>query len=125
MTDLLAEGAQFLTDTRTAHMSKEVTFAPQLGAPVTVVAAIGSTRFQVTTDQPNSYQEVESRDFIVAAGALATDPAKGDLIKEPVGDGTRVRVHAVSCPGDGPVFKPDAHRTCIRIHTKYLRTEDA
>ena len=78
MTDLLAKGAQFMTSMRGQHMSKEVTWKPLVGAPVTVAACIGSSRFQVETDVPGSFQEVESRDYVVTAGALPAEPSKGD-----------------------------------------------
>ena len=124
MTDLLSKGAKLLTDVRSQHMSKEVTYKPLVGAPVTVAACIGMSRFQVETDVPGSFQEVESRDYIVAEGALAFEPRKGDEVWEPA-PGGKVRIHVVGSPGDGPAAKWDAHRTCIRIHTKYHRTEDA
>jgi len=123
--DLIAQGAQYLTDTRTASLSRQVTYAPKAGGSATVAASIGKTPFQQLGDG-GVVIEIESRDFIVAESALAADPVHGDRIREPIGDGTRVAVYLVVHPGNGPVWRwGDAHRTCRRIHTQFEKTEDA
>jgi hypothetical protein len=124
--DLLAEGAKLLTKTRAESLSREVTYVPRAGGSATVVATIGRSVFQLQGTDGTLITE-ESRDFYVAATAFeATKPVRGDRIKEPVGDGTKVAVYQVLHPGEKDVWSyADAYRTAIRIHTKYEKTEDA
>ncbi len=121
MADLIEQGARFLSDMRAMHMSRDVTYAPVSGGSVTVVASIGRTVFEVE-GATGILQRTESRDYVVSADAVGCDPMRGDLITEQVGESRMV--YEVSAPPGEPVWRwGDAHRTCRRVHTRYLRTE--
>jgi len=85
------------------------------GAATTDVrAVVGRTVFRTS----NSYGEwvrTETRDFIVAAGILPFEPARGDRI---AWNGAEYEVLA---PPNEPVWRwSDPQRTAMRIHTKLV-----
>ena len=87
MADLLAQGAAWLEQQRTRHLTTSVTYVR--GAHSVVVAAtIGRTKFE-TDDGTAVRVEFTDRDFLILAadlvlGGQATVPARGDLIREGV-----------------------------------------
>jgi hypothetical protein len=87
MGDLLAQGAAWLEQQRTRHLTTSVTYVR--GAQSAVVAAtIGRTKFE-TDDGTAVRVEFTDRDFLILAadlvlGGQATEPARGDLIREGV-----------------------------------------
>lgn len=127
MNDLLQKGNTWLTDMRSAHMSKSVAYAPIAGGSVAIVAAIARTVFEVETEPgAGIFQKIESRDFIVATSLMASDPVRGDRIREALEGTNKVLVYEVLAPGGQPCWQwADGHRTARRIHTKHVGTETA
>ncbi|MCP4594508.1 MAG: hypothetical protein GY842_27570 [bacterium] len=132
MGDLLEQGATWLEDQRTHHMSRTVTY--QRGADsVELAATIGRTEFE-QADEYGVIQRTESRDFLVKTADLVlngepTLPKAGDHIRESVADTPprgRVFVYEVMAPGKEPPWRySDPYRNTLRIHTKHVRTEES
>lgn len=121
MADLLQRGHEWLTDMRAKHMSRDVAYHPVSGGSATVAASINRTVFEVDRGD-GVLEQVESRDFIVAALALAAAPVRGDRIVEVAGGTTFT--YEVMAPGGGqPARHADSARTAWRIHTKLVSQE--
>jgi len=124
MPDMIANGAEWLTSQREAHLSRDVAYTRAGGGvSLTRKASIGRTEWE-TTDSSGVQTRTESRDFIFATSSITFTPTRGDRIRETVG--AEVLVYEVMAPGEEPVFKPgDAFRSSIRIHTKLVGKEAA
>ena len=123
MPDLIANGAAWLAGQRKAHLSKEIAYVN--GATATnVLATIGKSEFEVV-GEGGVMERIESRDFIVATADLLQTPARGDQIRETVGD--TVFVFEVMAPvQSAPPWRwADAQRTAYRIHTRLVSKENA
>jgi len=72
-------------------------------------------------------ETVQSRDFLIFTADLILDgsivsPARGDQIRETVGDATFV--YEVMAPGQEPPWRySDDFRKTLRVHTKHVDTE--
>ena len=126
MTNLLEQGAAWLTDQLHWHASTEVVY--QRGVDqVAVKAVIGKTEFEVDDDS-GAIQRVQSRDFLIRTADLRffdvpTLPRAGDRIREPVGE--RTLVYEVLAPGNEPHYRfSDPFRKLLRVHTKHVATEE-
>ncbi len=110
---------------RKAHAASTVTYS-RAGLSVDVEASIGTTRFDVDTEGVG-VQTVQSRDFLIftadlVLGGSIVPPARGDQIRETVGDETFV--YEVMAPGQEPPWRySDDFRKTLRIHTKHVDTE--
>lgn len=123
MPDLIAQGAEWLAGQRRDHLSREVEY--QSGeASTTVLATIGKTEFEIAGES-GVVQQFESRDFIISASDLPTEPARGHRIRET--SGARTFTYEVMAPVQSvPAWRwADAARTAYRIHTKLVSTEPA
>jgi hypothetical protein len=85
MADLLAQGAAWLEQQRTRHLTTSVTYV-RGAQSVVVPATIGRTKFQ-TDDGTAVRVEFTDRDFLILAADLVlngqpSDPQRGDLIRE-------------------------------------------
>jgi len=125
--NLLATGAAWLSDQRSAHCAGTVAY--ERGAQRCELAAtVGATSFVVEGDD-GAQQRVESRDYLVKAADLVFDgapvtPQRGDEIRETAG--AKVLVYEVLAPAGEPVFRSsDPYGNDLRIHTKFIRCEDA
>ena len=126
MGDLLEQGAAFLDDQRHRHMSRAVVY--KRGADEKQVqATIGRTEFE-QADEAGLIHRTESRDFLIRAAGLILgtgpiQPKAGDQVREQVG--TRVLVYEVNAPGGQPLWRySDPYRRVMRVHTKFVGTED-
>ena len=126
MTDLLQTAATWLEAERHSHGAHDVSY--HRGAEsVALKASIGLTEFEVETDF--GIQKTESRDFLIRTADLvltgaATEPRRGDRIKETLGE--EVVVFEVMAPGQEPPWRfSDPNRLTMRIHTKHVDTEAA
>ena len=131
MPDLLQRGSDWLEDRRTKHATRMVVYqrgAPGVGASVEVQATIGRTEFDVDNGA-GVLLRVESRDYLILTTDLVLDgeqtpPKQGDFICEHIGE--REYVYEVMAPGGAPHFRfSDPYRRTLRIHTKFLRVDDA
>jgi hypothetical protein len=127
MADMLSDAAAWLADQRRAFMSKTVTY--QRGQEeVDLPATVGQTVFRITDDYGASIRHV-TRDFLIAAddlvlGGAATEPKRGDRIRETIGGITFV--HEVMGVGGEPEWRySDPFRGTYRIHTKQIDQEPA
>jgi hypothetical protein len=127
LADLLEGASAWLDAQRLKFMSRTVTYARGKDS-VDVRATIGKSVFEVESGYA-VLERVESRDYLVPAADLVlvgavTLPLKGDRIKET--DGGKVFVYEVMAPGSEPQFQfSDPYRKTLRIHTKFIGTEDA
>lgn len=127
MPDLLEQGAAWLEDQRTRHMSRTVTYL-RGGDSVDLAATIGRTEFE-QADEYGVVHRTESRDFLVLSAALvlagkAVLPLAGDRVRET--DGDQIFIYEVMAPGGEPPFRySDAYRRTLRIHTKHVDMERA
>jgi len=126
MTDLLAQGAQWLDDQRQTHLTRTVVY--RRGADeVQLSATVGRTLFE-QADEVGLIQRLESRDYLVRTADLVlagtpTLPAAGDLIRETDAGGTTF-VYEVLAPGTEPPWRySDPYRLALRVHSKHVATE--
>lgn len=125
MPDLLEQGAAWLEDQRTRHMSRTVTYL-RGGDGVDLPATIGRTEFE-QADEYGVIHRTQARDFLVLAadlvlGGVPTLPQAGDRIRESVGD--QIFLYEVMAPGGEPPWRySDPYRTALRIHTKFIGME--
>lgn len=125
MTDLLAQGAEWLEAERTAHMTRPVVYQ-RGGESVELPATVGRTVFRVDKGY-GLLERHESRDYIVLAadlvlGGATTLPKAGDRVRET--EGGKVFVYEVMAPGNEPAWRySDPYRRALRIHTKHVATE--
>lgn len=120
MPDVIAQGAEWLTDQRKSHLSRDVAYVVD-GVSTTVAASIGRTEFEVQGDG-GAISAFESRDFIVAAADMPGEPERGARIHET--QGATVFIFEVMAPvqSSPPWRWADAARTSYRIHTKLVGT---
>lgn len=117
MPDLIAKANQWLAGQRRLHLATDVTWS-RGAQSATAPAAVGRTTWEVES-ATGRVERMESRDFIVAATDLPTEPREGDRIAEVVGSTTYL--YEVMAPGGQPAVHPsDATRTGWRIHTKQV-----
>ena len=127
MPDLLEQGAAWLEDQRTRHMSRTVTYL-RGGDSVDVAATIGRTEFE-QADEYGVVHRTEARDFLVLTDSLvlgdkAVLPQAGDRIRETAG--VQILIYEVMAPGGEPPFRySDPYRRTLRIHTKHVDMERA
>lgn len=125
MVDLLERGVAWLEDQRARHLARTVTYV-RGGDSADIAATIGRTEFE----QADAYGVVhrsESRDFLVLTADLvlgdkAVLPQAGDCIREPAGE--QIFLYEVMAPGSEPPWRySDPYRKALRIHTKFIGTE--
>ena len=88
------------------------------GGTKTVRAVPGRTVFRSVNDV-GAWIRIETRDFIVAASALAAPPETGDVIRFRGAD------YEVLAPNGEPAWRwSDPYRTAYRIHTKHTGGEE-
>ncbi|HPM25049.1 MAG TPA: hypothetical protein PLP66_14170 [Phycisphaerae bacterium] len=127
MPDRLEQGAAWLEDQRTRHMSRTVTYL-RGDDSVDVAATIGRTEFE-QADEYGVVHRTESRDFLVLTDALvlgdkAVLPQTGDRVRETAGD--QIFLYEVMAPGGEPPYRySDPYRRTLRIHTKHVGMERA
>ncbi|HET6497952.1 MAG TPA: hypothetical protein VFH17_02725 [Coriobacteriia bacterium] len=125
MADLLEQGAAWLEDQRTRHLSRMVTYL-RAGDSVDLAATIGSTTFE-QADEYGVIHRTESRDHLITAANLVLAgkqelPKPGDRIRET--DGAQIFLYEVMAPGGEPAWRySDAYRRTLRIHTKHVGME--
>ena len=129
MSDLLEQGAAWLTEQRHKHLTRTVSYARDDTVIIAPLAAtIGRTLFEQADDY-GVVHKIESRDYLIrvvdlAPGGQQTLPQAGDRIKETVG--AQVFIYEVMAPGSEPPFRySDPYRLTLRIHTKHVATEEA
>jgi len=126
MPDLLEQGAAWLEDQRTRHLSRTVTYL-RGGDSVDLPATIGRTEFEQADDY-GVVHRTESRDFVVLAadlvlGGVPILPQAGDRIRE-TADG-QIFLYEVMAPGGEPPWRySDPYRRALRIHTKFVGMEE-
>ncbi|MBP9034619.1 MAG: hypothetical protein KBG29_12040 [Pseudomonadales bacterium] len=125
MADLLEQGAAWLQEQRTRHLSRTVTYL-RGGDSVDLPATIGQTTFE-QADEYGVIHRTESRDYLIAAADLVLAgkqdlPRAGDRIRET--DGDQIFLYEVMAPGGEPPWRySDAYRRTLRIHTKFVGME--
>jgi hypothetical protein len=125
--DILEGASAWLDAQRLKFMSRTVSYCRGRDS-VDVRAAIGKTVFEVDSGY-GILERTESRDYLVPVSDLVlagqvTLPLSGDRIRE-TQDG-KVYVYEVMAPGKEPHFQfSDPYRRTLRIHTKFIGTEDA
>ncbi|MEW6199163.1 MAG: hypothetical protein AB1601_10960 [Planctomycetota bacterium] len=125
MVDLLEQGAAWLEDQRTRHMSRTVTYL-RGGDSADLPATIGRTEFE-QADEYGAIHRTESRDFLVSAAHLVLGdkvvlPQAGDRIRETVGE--QIFLYEVMAPGGEPPWRySDPYRRTLRVHTKFIGME--
>ena len=99
-------------------LAVEVGYTPLGGETSTIRAVVGRTVFR-SADESGIWTRIETRDFIVAAGALDAPPETGDVIRFRGAD------YEVLAPNGEPAWRwSDPYRTAYRIHTKHTGGEE-
>ncbi len=125
MADLLEQGAAWLQEQRTRHLSRTVSYL-RGGDSVDLPATIGQTTFE-QADEYGVIHRTQSRDYLISAADLVLAgklelPKPGDRIRET--DGDQIFLYEVMAPGGEPPWRySDAHRRTLRIHTKFVGME--
>ncbi|MGC1272625.1 MAG: hypothetical protein WBC44_02870 [Planctomycetaceae bacterium] len=112
MPDLLAQGAAWLEQQRTRHLTTTVTYRRGT-AQVEIAATIGRTRYE-TDDGTVARIEFTDRDFLVLAADLVLDgqaiePTRGDVVREGMREFEVIDWRY-----------SDPYRQTLRITTKFL-----
>lgn len=119
MSDLLGQGAAWLTDQLQRHASRPVTY--QRGTEqVTLLATIGRKAFEVETTDGKVY--LRTCDFLIPRVALrlagtTTLPERGDRIVVDFGSGPET-FEILPSTGLQPWEFSDPFETLLRIHTE-------
>ena len=121
MTDLIADGLEWLAAQQKEFCSKTVTYS-RGEDEVSVAAMIGSTPFELRTDDGIA-EEFTSRDYSILAADLILDgetiePRAGDRITEVVGSVTYI--YELMAAGGVPPASLDPTRTQWLVHTKLV-----
>ncbi len=125
MPDLLEQGAVWLDQQRSRHLTRTVTYRRGTES-VDLPATIGKTVFE-QADAYGVIHRTESRDYLVSAADLVLDgtpeqPKAGDRICETAGE--QILLYEVMAPGGEPPWRySDAFRRTLRIHTKFVGME--
>ncbi len=125
MTNLLEQGAAWLQDQRTRHLTRTITYL-RAGDSVDLPATIGRTTFE-QADEYGVIHRTESRDYLITAADLVLAgklelPKPGDRIRET--DGDQIFLYEVMAPGGEPPWRySDPYRRTLRIHTKHVGME--
>lgn len=125
--NILAKASNWLERTRTRHATSPVRYL-RGEESVEVPASIGKTVFRLDREYGVT-ERIESRDYLILVEDLVLDgtrtiPRSGDRIQEV--DGDKLHLYEVMAPGGEPHYRfSDSYRLTYRIHTKFLRTEDA
>ena len=126
MANLLQTGSSWLADQMKTHASVDVVYERGV-EQVPVKATIGKTEFELD-DGSGVVVRIQSRDYLIHAADLQlsgspTLPVAGDRIRETQGDKTFV--YEVMAPGNEPHYRySDTFRKLLRIHSKYVASED-
>lgn len=128
MTNLLASGTEWLRGVINDHASESVSITRGAGDPITVTAAVGSTKTEVATDDARIVTSRQT-DFLIDRalydfGAGIVEPAEGDLIRLTGADGT-VYVFKALPLGAEPCWRwsDPCQMTTYRIHAKWNASE--
>lgn len=117
MGNMLSVGAVWLDAQRREHLSDWVAYR-RGGVTHPVRATPSSSTFEVQ-DANGIIERWESRDFVISVIDLPfSPPEKGDLIIET--NGTTVLTYQVLAPRGMEVWRWDAFRTAVRVHTKLV-----
>jgi hypothetical protein len=111
---MLENAAQWLDGQRRQHLSLPVIYRRRDGSEVGVAATLGKTLFRAENEYGVTIR-VESRDFIVSAADLPSDPERGDRIIY------AERLYEVLAPNGEPCWRwSGANHAMRRIHTKEI-----
>ena len=127
MADLLEQATRWLDDMRKRHAARSVIYA-RGRETLEVAATVGSTTFDAQ-DRTGTVVRVESRDYLITTadlvlGGKPTLPERGDQIRETVGG--QSFIYEVISPAGQPHYRySDPFRQTLRIHTKYIGTQNA
>ena len=114
---MIAGAMKALRDMQMAALAHPVVYFHRSAEGKAVYAVVGKTNFRLADDYGRAMRLV-TRDFIVPAEQLATEPEPGDIVNE---DG---REYEVLSPGGEPCWRwSDPQRTARRIHTKQIGGE--
>ncbi|MDD5728830.1 MAG: hypothetical protein PHV59_09715 [Victivallales bacterium] len=115
--DVFQDAMRELNEQLDAYAATEVVYVRADGTRLPVLATIGRTRFRYT-DRHGSFVVTETRDFLISASYLESDPDRGDTIE----DGGFV--YQVSAPNREPFWSwSDEQRLCRRIHAVLIDDE--
>lgn len=88
-----------------------------------VTAVVGASTFPIE-ESNGLLTNLETRDYLIASTALASQPKVGDTIKEAVG--AVADVYQVISPGGEKAWRwSSPQRNVYRIHTKFVGTATA
>lgn len=129
MADLLQQGMAWLAAQRKAHMAREVVYA-RGAASAALSATVGRTEF-VQVDEYGIDRKSESRDYLFTAadlvlGGVLITPARGDRVRERVGDAWLIYEVGPPAGVSEPAFKwSGSERITLRVHTHFVGQEAA
>lgn len=111
---LLEDSAKWLNGKREECLSVPIVYQCRDGEILTLTATLGRTLFRAENEYGTTVR-IESRDFLISASQLATEPQRGDRITY---DGKEYEVLA---PNSEPVWRwSGASHITRRIHTKEI-----
>lgn len=111
---MLENAANWLDNQCRRHLSLPVIYRRRDGSGVEITATLGRTLFRAENEYGMTIR-VESRDFIVSAIDLPSDPERGDRIVH------AGRLYEVLAPNGEPCWRwSGANHDARRIHTKEI-----
>lgn len=114
MANLLSKGAQYLKDSRTKHLTEDITYEPKAGGSHDIKATLGAQTF-VEETVSGAELETKSKDFLINSEDIPSEPEEGDKITY------NGRLFEVNPFGDlSPWAWSDSFNRVYRIHTKEI-----
>lgn len=111
---MLENAAQWLDAQRRQHLSLPVIYRRRDGSEAEITATLGRTLFRAENEYGVTIR-IESRDFIVSASDMPSDPERGDRIVH------AGRLYEVLAPNGEPCWRWSvANHVMRRIHTKEI-----
>lgn len=128
MSDLIQQGAEWLSGKLKAHASRTVEYR-RAGTSASVAATVGGVKLQGKTEAGTKIEAAE-RDYVFAvadlvAAGIAMPPARDDRVADTEGEPAGVTaLYEVRPVGQDPPYRfCDGSRTMVRVHTKRVGTE--
>ena len=125
---MMQAGAQWLAGQLKANASQRVIYA-RGAQSFCVQATLGRKLLKTTDSYGETRIEVTDMDFLILATDLVLnreriEPKSGDMVRVTQGD--QVLTYEVTAYGNEPAWRySDQFNTVLRIHTKFVATEEA
>lgn len=119
MSDMIADGIEYLDDVRKSYVSQSVVYAR--GGSTLSIVATPSQQEHAVDNLDGTITTLVSTSWIITVADLSSlaPPKRGDQVRW-TRSGT-THVYEVMGPGGSPVYEDaDPYQQCYKVHTKYV-----